>query len=228
MKFKAALFDLDGTLLDTEPVYEEASQKVINEFGNGAHYDWDVREKVVGAPEMVGAKVMTEAYQMRLTPEEYLKERNIRLWDGFAVCKPMPGAKEITHKLKHEYGLKVAVATSSWKESFDQKLKSHHEWFKEDVDVCITGDDKRITKGKPDPDIFLVAAKELGVDPSECIVFEDAITGVKAGLATGAPVVVGVPYPYFRKQMEELPRDESKTKLVILDSLADFDYSMLN
>ena len=140
----------------------------------------------------------------------------------------MEGAKEITHIFKHEYGFKMGLATSSLKSSVDIKLSNLREWFDSDFDIIITGDDKRVVKGKPNPDIFLLTAKELGVNIEECIIFEDAINGIHAALNSGASIVIGLPQPFFRKKVEELPYDKIRTKLYLLDSLKDFDYSLIN
>ena len=139
----------------------------------------------------------------------------------------MEGVKEITHNLKHKYGFKTAIATSSLKESADFKLANHQEWIKSDFDIIITGEDKRIVKGKPSPDIFLLAMKELGVSPQECIIFEDAVNGVQAGLNSGAAIVVGLPDSLVKDIIKELPHDENQTKLCVLDSFKDFDYSLI-
>ena len=93
--------------------------------------------------------------------------------------------------------------------------------------LIITGDDKRIKKGKPNPDIFILAANELGFKPEECIVFEDAVNGVEAGINSQAKVVVAIPNPNFRKNIENLEYDKNKTKLCILNSFNDFDYSLI-
>ena len=61
----------------------------------------------------------------------------------------------------------------------------------------MTGDDKRVFKGKPNPDIFLLTAKELGVDIEECIIFEDVVNGIQTGLYSGAPIIVGIPEKIF-------------------------------
>ena len=226
-KIKAAIFDLDGTLLDTQRLYDEANQSVISKYGNGRPYDIELQSKIHGSSPMFGNKYMMEYFEIKLSLQEFMDKKKEYLKDNIINCKPIEGVKELTHILKHKYGLKTAIATSSLKVSVDMKLTNHQEWIKSDFDIIITGDDKRIIKAKPSPDIFLISAKELGVRPEECIIFEDAINGVQAGLNTGAAIVVGLPNSFAKNIMENLPYDKCKTKLCVLDSFKDFDYSLI-
>lgn len=226
-KIKAAIFDLDGTLLDTQRLYDEVNQIVINQYGNGKPYDTELQIKIHGSPPLFGNKYLIEYFDIKLTMEEFMSKKEQYLKDKITECKPIEGVKELTHILKHKYGLKLAIATSSLKSSADNKFTNHQEWIKSDFDIMITGEDKRIVKGKPSPDIFLIAAKELGVRPEECIIFEDAINGVQAGLNSGASIVVGLPDSLVKDIMENLPYDKSKTKLCILKTFKDFDYSLI-
>lgn len=226
-KIKAAIFDLDGTLLDTQRLYDEANQMLINKYGNGKEYDAELKTKIHGTIPTFGNKILLDYFEIKLTFDEFTNKKDQYLKERIKECKPIEGIKDITHILKHKYNLKTAIATSSLKESTNIKLTNHQDWIKSDFDVIITGEDKRIINGKPSPDIFLIAAKELGVRPEECIIFEDAINGVKAGLNTGASIVVGLPEPFAKNIMENLPYDKSKTKLYLLDTFKDFDYSLI-
>ena len=140
----------------------------------------------------------------------------------------MEGAEELTKNLKHKYGLKIAIATSSYKDSVDKKLSIHKKWIDSDFDLIITGEDKRIKSGKPSPDIFILAANSLGLKPEECIIFEDSMNGIKAAISSGAGIVVGLPANINTQYtMEIYQYDKYKTKFIILNSLKDFDYSVL-
>ena len=228
MSLKGAIFDLDGTLIDTEPIYFDAAQIMINQYGNGKSFDWDTKIKTLGSPELVTAKIIVDTFEIKLTPEEFLKKRNAMTPENFKKCPFIPGAKELTDKFKKEYKFKTAVATSSAKINFDYKTFNKREWIKEDFDAIILGDDPRIKKGKPAPDIFILAAKEIGLEPKDCIMFEDSIGGIKACISSGAKVVVGIPDPHLRDKAEEIKYDESVTKLILLDKIKDFDWSIIN
>ena len=227
MHIKGAIFDLDGTLLDTEPIYDAAAQQLINEFGNGEKIEWTIKRYIIGTPPKVHCKIFVDAYKIKLTPEEFQKRRDELLIEPFKSCKFKKGAREITHKCKYELGLKVGIATSSLKKDFENKTNHLKDWLNEDIDIVVTTDDGRIKAGKPAPDIFILGAKELGLEPSECIVFEDSSSGVKAAISAGMPIVVAVMEERQRNTLEEIVYDKNKTKLIVLDSLDQFDFSLI-
>ena len=227
MDIKGAIFDLDGTLIDTEPIYYEAADNMIKEYGNGQKMDWNTKIKTLGSPEMVTAKIIVDTYELKLSPEEFIKKRNEKTSELFKKCPFIDGAKEITHKFKHELNFKTALATSSTKVNFDFKTFNKKDWLKEDFDAIVIGEDKRIKKGKPAPDIFILAAKDIGLEPKNCIIFEDSIGGIKAGISSGAGIVIGIPDPHLRDKAEKLEFDEKITKLVLIDNIKDFDWSLI-
>ena len=137
MSLKGAIFDLDGTLIDSEPIYFDAAQILINQYGNGKSFDWDTKIKTLGSPELVTAKIIVDTFEIKLTPEEFLKKRNAITPENFKKCPFIPGAKELTDKFKKEYKFKTAVATSSAKINFDYKIFNKREWIKEDFDRSL-------------------------------------------------------------------------------------------
>jgi pseudouridine-5'-monophosphatase len=226
MHIKGVLFDLDGTLLDTEPIYNLIEQQLVNEYGNGNEIQWEIRMQMMGSSPLINCKLLIDDYNIKLTPEQLLKIRDELLIEPFKKSKFKKGAQETTHKLKYELGLKIAIATSSSKKNFENKTNHLKQWLNEDIDLVVTGDD--IKEGKPSPDIFLLASKELGLLPQECIVFEDGVSGVKAAISAGVRVVVAVMDKLQRNGLEELIYDKNMTKLIVLDSMDQFDFSILN
>ena len=122
----------------------------------------------------------------------------------------------------------MGIATSSSKFNFENKTSHIKEWLKENIDKIVTGDDRRIKKGKPAPDIFILAAKELGLEPQNCVIFEDALSGINAAISSGAKCVVAIPDPRQRQDIENIKYDKNRTKLIILNSMDEFDISLIN
>ena len=226
MHILGALYDLDGTLLDTEPLYDEAEQKLINLYGNGLPLDLETKQQLLGTPAIVNCKLLVEKYDVKLTPEQFEEKRDELLVEPFRNCKFKKGAKEVVHKCKYELGLKSAIATGSSRFNFDNKVYNLKEWVNEYIDVIITSDN--IKRGKPNPDIFILAAQELGLRPSDCIVFEDGLPGVKAAISAGVRIVVAIIEEYQRPSFQNLVYDKNKTKLVIINSLEEFDFSLIS
>ena len=221
-----ALFDLDGTLLDTEPLYDEAEQLIINKYGNGKTIELDIKQQLLGTPADINCKLLIDRYEVNLTVEEFQKLRDELLIKPFQNCKFKKGAKEVTHKCKIDLGLKTAIATGSSKFNVDNKIHNKKEWVDKYIDTIITSE--HIENGKPAPDIFILAAQKLGLKPNECIVFEDGLPGVKAAISAGVRIVVAIIEEYQRPSFEELIYDKNKTILIILNSLEEFDFSIFH
>lgn len=183
---KYVIFDMDGLLLDTEPVYTHVTQEIVSQYGKT--FDWSIKGNMIGRPALESAYYLVETLDLPITGEEYLEQRNARLKDLFPECRALPGAEKLIIHL-HQNHIPIAVATSSSKELFQLKT-AKHDWFTY-FDSITTGCDPKIQNGKPAPDIFLLAAKRLGAgNPSECLVFEDAPSGLAAGKAADMQVVV--------------------------------------
>jgi pseudouridine 5'-phosphatase len=186
------IFDNDGLLLDTEPFYTKAHEAVAARFGKS--FDWTVKSKMIGLRAEDSARIMIEALQLPITVPEYLKARKHLLEEQFPNAEPMPGAVRLTRHL-HDAGVPQAVATSSDRRHFDLKITRHHDWF--GIFECVvTGDDPEIKRGKPAPDIFLLAAEKLKASPEHCLVFEDSPAGVEAARAAGM-FAIAVPDPHM-------------------------------
>lgn len=181
---------MDGLLLDTERFYTEVTQEIAGRYGRV--FDWSVKSNMVGRPALDAARYLVATLELPLTPEEYLREREGRLAELFPASEPLPGARALTDALAAR-GVPQAVATSSNQRLFDLKTARHGDWFRV-FGAIVRGDDPRVRHGKPAPDIFLVAASELGVRPEDCAVFEDAPVGIEAARAAGMQVIA-VPDP---------------------------------
>ncbi len=189
-KITHVVYDVDGLLLDTERFYTEAYQTIAARYGKV--FDWTIKSRTIGRRAEDSARLILEHLDLPLTLPEWLEARRSLLEELFPKCEPMPGAVRLTRHLK-EKCVPQAVATSSDRRYFNLKTTRHRDWF-EIFDVVVSGEDPAVKHGKPAPDIFFVAAERLGADPTSCLVFEDAPSGVKAAHAAGMSVVA-VPDP---------------------------------
>lgn len=184
------LYDMDGLLLNTEPFYTEVTQTIVGRYGKV--FDWSIKSKMIGKKSIDSARLLVEALDLPFSGEDYLAERESMLQRLFPTAQAMPGAVRLTTHL-HSHNIPQAVATSSDMNMFKLKTERHQEWFG-CFNQVVTGDDVEVKQGKPAPDIFLAAARRLGKKPEQCLVFEDAPSGLAAAFAAGMSVVV-VPDP---------------------------------
>lgn len=207
------LYDLDGLLLDTEPFYTEVTQQIVGRYGHT--FDWTIKSRMIGKKASESARILVDALNLPITPDEYLREREALLASLFPTAQPLPGARELTEHLAAA-GIPQAVATSSSRKEFSLKTLHHGAWFAK-FQCIVLGDDPEVRKGKPAPDIFLTAAARLGILPEQCLVLEDAPSGVEAARAAGM-AVAAVPNP-------AMGREPYAAASEILTSLEAFDPS---
>ena len=210
-KITHVIYDLDGLLLDTEPLHLLMIQTIVSRYGK--LFDPSIQSKFAGRNALDSAQILVEMLALPITAQAFLEEREVFLDQLLPQAKPLPGAIRLTKHL-HQHQIPQAVATSSARRPFRLKTTHYQEWFAL-FDCIVLGDDPTLKRGKPAPDIFLLAAQRLGASPEECLVFEDAHAGMEAALAAGMSVIV-VPHSGVDKQ---LYRGASQ----ILDSLTDFD-----
>jgi len=205
------LYDMDGLLLDTEPFYTEVTQAIVGRYGRT--FEWSLKSRMMGKRAADSARILVDALQLPITPEDYLRERDSMLASLFPKSQALPGARRLTaHLARH--GIPQAVASSSHRRDFELKITRHREWFA-CFQCVVLGDDPEVKRGKPAPDIFLAAADRIGAVPSLCLVMEDAPSGVEAARAAGMPVVA-VPNP-------AMSIDAYRDATQILSSLESFD-----
>ena len=211
MDIKAILFDMDGLLLDTESIYTEVTQMIVGRYGKT--FDWSVKSHMIGRDSYDAASYLVKALDLPFEPEFYLEERNALLDERFPFAKPKAGAPELIKALS-EKNIPIAVATSSNQHHFELKTRNHQDWFKY-FDTVVTSNHPDVKLAKPAPDIFLTAAKVLSQEPKNCLVFEDAPSGVQAANAANMQVIA-VPDP-------NMSHDAFQDATAIIDSLTEFD-----
>lgn len=182
----AVLWDMDGTLVDTEPFWIECEHALVAEFG-GTWSSADAHS-IVGSDLLDGATVLRDRGGVRLDPREIVE----RLLDG--VTERMqtsvpwrPGAEKLLASCA-EAGIPTALVTMSWRRFADAVIDAAPPGS---FTVTVAGDE--VGNGKPHPEPYVTAARALGVAPADCIAIEDSPTGVASALAAGC-VTIGVPH----------------------------------
>ena len=177
---KAAVFDMDGLMFDTERVGRDAWIQVGEQLG--FHNLEQVNERCLGCNQAYCRQIFAEEFGGRLTLDEVI-EASKPITAKYYAEHGMPckeGLQELLAYLK-DNGMKIAMATSSNREDAERNLKM--AGLREYFDALICGD--MIRRSKPDPDIYLTAARTLGVQPEECIGLEDSRNGIKSVSAAG-------------------------------------------
>ena len=173
MVLKGAIFDLDGVIVDTVKLHFKAWKKMFTEHNKEFDFE-DYKSKVDGIPRVDGAKAILEDLSEQEIEEAAAKKQNYFLeFIEDDKVKVYEETLNLIDSLKSQ-GVKIAAISSSKSCRYILDKVNLIDKFQ----VIIAGNE--VKKGKPDPDIFLMASKQLGLDPKECLVFEDATLGVEA------------------------------------------------
>ncbi|KAH9104259.1 hypothetical protein AeMF1_019615 [Aphanomyces euteiches] len=213
MAVDAVIFDLDGTLLDTEKISMEAFVQVL-----GPQFTMEHQRRVMGVPLDTWPLMLIADFQLTMTPTDLAHQVHAAYEEKLPFCTLIPGGLNLVTGLTAK-GIKVALATSSTASAVSIKRMAHPALF-DAFDVIVCGDDPAVKRGKPNPDIFLTAAARLGIqDMSQCVVVEDSVSGVQGGKAAGMQVVAVPDTRFF--DADDIAKRFSHAD-VILSSLHDF------
>ncbi len=177
---KAVLFDMDGVLLESEEYITRAGMQMFREKGTEVKFE-DFREFTgMGENRFLGG--VAKKYGIEFNVEED-KARTYQIYEEMVAGKlePLEGVKDFIHKCK-KLGLKIAVATSADRIKMEINLK---EIGIPEAEFDATVNALEIRNKKPDPEVFIKAASKLKISPVDCLVIEDAVSGVKAALSAG-------------------------------------------
>lgn len=208
--FEAVFFDMDGLMVDSEPEWFSSEIEVTKAFG----YTWLEVDQIecLGGPLSKVGQYMFEKCGQQQSPEYFtqtLIDTQVARMRGHTPT--MPGAVELVRELQ-SHGVKTALVSASPRNIVDAVLDNlGHDLFP----FSISADD--VAKTKPDPEAYLKASQMSGSNISNCLVFEDSITGMSAAMASGA-YLIGVPH---------LVSIEESARVRVIKSLEQLSFSKL-
>lgn len=183
----SVIFDLDGTLVDSEPNYYTAQRAMLAE--HGVDYTWADNEQYVGISTQETIAIWKDRYGIDVPVAELLSELDRRyLALARAETHVFPEMRKLVEQL-HEAGVPMAVASGSSRAAIEAILSG--TGLDALLTTVVSADE--VAHGKPAPDVFLAAAALLGADPADCVVLEDAAPGATAAHAAGMRCIA-IPY----------------------------------
>lgn len=195
MNVKACLFDLDGVLVDTAAFHFQAWRRLARQLG--FDFTEHQNEQLKGISRMESLERILAWGGVTLTADEkdqWASTKNewyLELVRQMTPADVLPGAREFLDECR-QAGLKTALGSASK----NARLILENTDLLRDFDAVVDG--TKTTRSKPDPEVFLLGAQELGVAPSDCVVFEDAVAGIEAAhrggmkaIGVGSPEVLG-------------------------------------
>ncbi|MCG0278297.1 MAG: beta-phosphoglucomutase [Thermanaeromonas sp.] len=211
MRYCGAIFDLDGVIADTAKYHYLAWKRLADELG--LYFDEKINERLKGIGRLESLEIILQEngrYFSRREKEYYANKKNEYYVEMIRRITPkdlLPGVADLISNLK-DLGVKLAVASASKNAPAVLKNLGLVEWFDYIVDAG------QIKKGKPDPEIFLVAARNIGVKPRECVGFEDSVAGIAALKAAGM-FAVGVGDEKRLKDADLVVKDLTPTEQIL-------------
>lgn len=186
MSIKACIFDLDGVIVDTAKYHFLAWKKLADELN--INFTKEDNEKLKGVSRMKSLEIILDLGKLQFdaeTKNKLAEKKNkwyLEYIQKLDKSEVLPGVEKFLTGLRQQ-GIKIALGSASKNARLILKNIQMEDYF----DAIIDG--TKITKAKPDPEVFLASAEELHIKPEECVVFEDAEAGVQAALRGGMKAV---------------------------------------
>lgn len=180
LKYKAVIFDLDGVIVCTDECHYKGWKKLADE--EGIYFDREINQRLRGVSRMESLEIVLEKANKAYTAEEKaeMAERKNNFYREYikdlTPADVLPGVMDFCEKLRAQ-GVKLAIGSSS------KNTPAILKGIGLDTYFDAVADGNQITKSKPDPEVFLLAAKLVGIPPADCMVVEDAEAGVEAAIA---------------------------------------------
>ncbi|WP_416308331.1 HAD family hydrolase [Neptunicella sp. SCSIO 80796] len=181
-KYQGIVFDMDGTLIDSMGAHMRAWQQACEAFG--IPFDHDYMHGLGGVPTKKTAEILNDKYQLNHSPEE-VASRKRDFW--IAMGESPAIIEETVNVLKHYRGkLKIGIGTGAERPHAEKMLQD--TGLLDMVETLVTATD--VTHGKPHPETFLTVARNMGIEPQYCVVFEDTQIGAEAASRAGMDCIL--------------------------------------
>jgi beta-phosphoglucomutase len=212
---EAIIFDMDGTLVDTEPFNTEIERRQFRL--NKVVISEESHQKYLGVASDAMWKEIAEQHKLLIPVEELIEQNHlesIRYFTEIEKIPVMPGLVDLLEKLQAKK-YPMAIASSSTPEIIDLILNKTN--LRKYFQVIVSAE--QAGKSKPEPDVFLLAAQKLGIQPANCLVVEDSENGIKAAQAAG---MICVAYqgadsdPQKQKEADAVIRNYAQLEMILL------------
>ena len=213
MSIEAVIFDLDGVIVSTDDYHYRAWKEISDK--NGIYFDREINERLRGVSRIESLEIILEKANRKYTEEEkvgFAEKKNYLYRELLEELTPediLPGVMNVLKILKGKK-IKVAIGSSSKNTEFILNKIGLKDYFD------TVADGNQIKNSKPDPEVFLLAANKINIDPVNCLVVEDADAGVEAALA-GNMKVLAVGYASNNKKAN-----------AGMEDLRQFNYEIIN
>jgi HAD superfamily hydrolase (TIGR01509 family) len=205
---EAVVFDLDGVLVDSEPVWERVRRGLVAE--RGGHWAPDAQRRLMGMSTPEWARYLSEDLGAGLPPDEVAAQVIDRMAASYREHLPLlPGAVEAVHRLVARWPLGLASSAPAALIETVLAAAGLHSYF------GVTMSTEQVPRGKPAPDIYLAVAAKLGRAPADCAAVEDSSNGLRSAAAAGLHVIA-VPRPQYPPDPDALA-----AAALVLATLAD-------
>ncbi len=178
-----AIFDMDGTLLDTEQLYRRSWEELAVEYKQQPNPEFPCAVAGTSGEHMIA---VIKQYYPDVDGRQFMQDCLNRVKSKIEHAVPKKEGMDEILELLHQSGVKIAVASSNSVAQIERNMAL--AGATPYLDAIVGGNE--VVYGKPEPDIFLLAAERLGIPPWDCYVFEDGVNGVRAGIAAGCTTVM--------------------------------------
>ena len=212
---EAVVFDMDGVLVDSEPVWERVRRKLVAE--RGGRWPDDAQDRMMGMSTAEWSRYISEEFGVPLAPERVAELVITAMKAEYQAHLPLlPGAVEAVRALSGRW--RLAVASSAPKSLIEAVLDA--AGLRPAFAASVSSEE--VTRGKPAPDVYLEATARLGVPPQGCAAVEDSSNGLRSAAAAGL-TVIAVPRPEYPPAADALGQAS-----VILDSLTELTPAVID